>query len=1176
MLNMRTLWIVAVAEMRSCCRLARTWAFVGAMLVFCTFWFVAAWDYADWISTFLELGSFLFEDQVTAQYKILTFMNGFVSIFSIGIILLAFDIRVRDIRDRFSEVVDSLNASNVEITFGRIAGILLLVLVLCLVVLLLITGGNEIVSVLSKTRFRLGIQPVAVMSLITWHVVPSLIFFSALVTCLVVLVRVQFLIAVIALAVLLLLYWIDTQIPMRFQESLTLFPGNTLVTSDLAPVFVTPAIIGNTFVVLFVSIALLLFTASTLTRSKTGRILNAVSGGSAIGIACILLFVMISVVLSTDNLKEKWVNEHRRHSPVSFPDIQELTGEVELLPGRKIVLDLVLTVQPSSEPSADSVVFSLNPGYKNLKIYIDGQQTSNFSFEAGILELPSVLLPEFSHEIRVQAVGKPDDRFAYLDQARDFQTLPDIRVRQLGLQNSIFHKNFIALMPSVAWYPISGTMADRDILESRPRDLFTTDLTVTVPRTWQVATVGKRTVIEQQQRNHFQFRSGAPVPELALVASEFDQRVTSIENVEFEVLFNKSHLQNFETLAPFKDRLQEWVAEKIKNARAASLVYPYEVFYVVEVPSNLRVYGGGWRMDSVLQPPGMMLVRESSFPKARFDNVIARRRGNQRRSEEEQNERVFTELLRYFGNDMHGGNPFAAFDRNFVSHQVSATQKGATALQYLIEQLSNQLITQLESLSSLSIKSVQEFGEELPYSNIGRARDWLSMENVGTTNKRWQIAGIPSTWEAMDQHALVDLDFTGNPILSYRVLLTKGHAIAKSMIAYYGEDRIGKFLDRLLTQYRGQSFNAADFLNVASEVGLDFNQWVLSVLEDTILPGFLVEPGTVSKLDAPDFDGTEYQTTFIVYNAEPTPGLVHVLWTTTSNRYIYWLDEEISRSDPIFIAGHHAKRFAVRSATPLTGVWIDPFLAYNRDALEVQIPEYYKHTDVKSPALPFVADVEWRPSESEGIVIDDLDPNFSIVRRDRNTGNFVQTQTRGPAKFSDTSTVYIEGLPVGPDFLSLNLWHREFDPSAFGSYLRTHVIIAGGDQKTAARFTTSLPHDGLWNLEYYVPRPTFGPRKASIETFSGYEWYDTRPADPSTHEEHYSLTIRDGDSKWDEEFDIANANIGWNDVGEFKLSSTEVDVLVSNWAGHEEVMVFADAIRWTPVSDIAEKGESSQ
>ena len=312
---------------------------------------------------------------------------------------------------------------------------------------------------------------------------------------------------------------------------------------------------------------------------------------------------------------------------------------------------------------------------------------------------------------------------------------------------------------------------------------------------------------------------------------------------------------------------------------------------------------------------------------------------------------------------------------------------------------------------------------------------------------------------------------------------------------------------------------------------------------------------------------------FVVYNAEPTPGLVRVLWTTTSDRNIFWLEDDISRSDSVLIAGHQAKRFTVRSESPLTGVWVNPFLAYNRDAIEVELPKSDEYTDVRSPEFPFVADVEWHPPETDALVVNDLDPNFSIVELDRNQGNF--DHFRNLFKSSGINTVYIGGLPVGPDFVSLNKWHREFDPSAFGSYLRTFAIIAGGDQKTAARFTVSLPNAGPWNLEYYVPRRAFGPDSIAIETFVGLDWYSTRPADTNAPEEHYTLTIRDGDTEWDEEFNIANANIGWNDVREFELSSTEVEVLVSAWAGHKEVKVFADAIRWTPQFETSENEESS-
>ncbi len=125
MLNIRTLWILAAAEMRSCCRLVRTWLFIAASVLFCTLWFEIV------------------------PGTTLAYMNGIVLIFPIGLILLAFDIRVRGIHNRFSDVVDSLHASDVEIIFGRIAGILLLVMILCFILLL-----TAIVSILSGTFFR--------------------------------------------------------------------------------------------------------------------------------------------------------------------------------------------------------------------------------------------------------------------------------------------------------------------------------------------------------------------------------------------------------------------------------------------------------------------------------------------------------------------------------------------------------------------------------------------------------------------------------------------------------------------------------------------------------------------------------------------------------------------------------------------------------------------------------------------------------------------------------------------------------------------------------------------------------------------------------------------------------------------------------------------------------------
>lgn len=1103
------------------------------------------------------------DDEMTAGYTISTMMNAFVAVVSIGMIFLSFDIRARNIRNRISEVVDSLPASNIEILLGRLVGVFIVLLIPSLIFLVLVTV-YEIVAELVGTRFQLGLRPISVLSLITWNLIPNLIFFSALVACLVSLVRFRLLVAIIALGVLYGFNWIESYIPVRFQESLSQFGGSALVPSDLAPVFVTPAIIGNKCAILFVSFALILFAASMYPRTDQRRKTTTTCGVAASAFAIFTLLGLISAVLGMENQKEDWLREHRSLSPTAFPDVQHLRGIADLHPGRKININVTLTVQTPTMNTTDSVIFSLNPGYKIEQLSIDGEKISDYSFNAGILKIPTDRLPDVSHDIRVQATGKPDDRFAYLDQARDFRRFPKRSARQLGLKNSIFHRDYVALMPGAVWYPISGSAVDRDVPELQRRDLFTTDLEVSLPRNWQIATVGKREVKESQKRDTYKFASKAPVPEIALLASDFDRRTTTIEGVEFEVLFSKKHLQNLDTLSPFTDLIDQWVAERIKNVHASSLSYPYKVFYVVEVPSNLRIYGGGWRMDTVLQPPGLMLVRESNFPTEQFEHVVARERSYEWYSKAEQDERVIRVFYEYFRDDSQGGSPFVGFARNFVSHQVSATGRGATVLQYLLDQLSNQLTTKTDSFSVISLA---EFYKSVPYVGYGETPD--VDPNSRSYRIRSNVATLPSTWEVMNRTPLFDLDFSSNPIPSYRTLLAKGHALARSMIDYYGSDKIGKFLEQLVRNYQAQSFTREEFVDAAAEVGLDFDEWVRPWLEDTALPGYLTTTPSVLRLEDQEEDRTNYQTNFVLHNAEPTSGLVRVFWEDREEdeHNARWPRGEYFNSGPLFLPGHQSKRIAISSEYPLGGIWIEPYLAHNRTVFEVLIPPAAEKIVPEIPVLPVATDIEWQPPKSDVVVVDDLDPNFSIVKR-----------TVGAQSFSVFDTVlhsskiereYDQGLFVSPA-PRFGVWTRMYSASGYGLYRRTFAPIVQGDQTSAARFAANLPYNGRWNLEIFIPKNAFSSvYYGGWSEFLGVVFDDnrfvSRNANPHAPDEHYRLVIKESNSDRDEKFDVANANEGWNEVGTFELSSTDVEVFLSAWAGHEEITVYADAIRWTPI-----------
>ena len=76
---------------------------------------------------------------------------------------------------------------------------------------------------------------------------------------------------------------------------------------------------------------------------------------------------------------------------------------------------------------------------------------------------------------------------------------------------------------------------------------------------------------------------------------------------------------NFEMFDDAGEEIRDWLTERLDEAAGSGLAYPYDGLTLVEVPNALRGYAGGWRMDTTFAQPAMILVRESSFPTARFD-----------------------------------------------------------------------------------------------------------------------------------------------------------------------------------------------------------------------------------------------------------------------------------------------------------------------------------------------------------------------------------------------------------------------------------------------------------------------------------------------------------------------------------------------------------------------------
>ncbi|MYF38750.1 MAG: hypothetical protein F4219_08325 [Gammaproteobacteria bacterium] len=1138
-MNLRTTWALASAEMRSCRRLARTWVFIVVALLLSAL--VYFFDVGGAVQGYWpESPSGWSHMTLAPQYTVSNLVLFFGSIFVIGITFLSFDIRARDVQTKIHEVIDSTPANNLEIIVGRQAGILLLLLVPILFFLVAFTC-YEVLAHYLELSLRYGLLTVASAWGEIFSAMIFLLLFGSVVACLAVLLRNRLLVALISLGLLCGLVTLSEQPFFQLQE--------VLIHSDIvsAPFNTTGLVIQ--LALLLLSVAFITFASSLLPRTQPNRQLLNVAGGICF-VAAILSIT--GVKLSSDqpnSLRNEWIAAHNSQTIEAFPDIQHLQGVIDLWPNDTVKFDLTLTVRPPASNPTDSVVFSLNPDYQIQSVYIDDHEVEeeDYTFELGLLKISASKWTADLHQLRITAHGKPNEHFAFLDQARNLSETPSVWLARFGTKNYIFHSNFVALMPSVKWYPTSGTAMHEDLLDSRPRDVFTTDLTVSVPKDWTVAMVGSRELINNGERYVYRFQSHAPVPELALIGSMFDQRGKTIEGIGFELLFSKKHTKNLDVLAPHVSEFEEWVADHVRSARDLSLAYPYESFYVVEVPSTLRIYGGGWRMDTVLHPPGMMLVRETTFPTERFELVVDEQDSYANISDNI----VRTWVLAYFRDDLQGGSPNAGISRNFVNHQSSPSGRGSTAINYLLEQLSTQLIMNEESIF---VPSLWEYRVQPPQADRS---DFLYSTGRVSTRKRLILLRTPSTWEYIESTPLFELDFQSRPIPAFRALLTKSYALAEHMIEYYGTEKVAFFLQQLISTYKGRNYTLEDFVRVAADSEIDLNDWVLDWLERTALPGFIVADIKVAKLKSNE--DSPYQTTFVVHNAEPVGGFVQVRWNRIRGG---------NSSDPIFLHGHESVEIAIQTHEPLREIWIQPNFSRNRDIFPVVLPIYDGETISDDPAKPLVSKVEWLPPDSEPIVVDDLDPGFTIVgHTQKKRDNFkIPGFEFGMAVEESVD----QGLPVRGISI-IGEWERKIDPYtfSFGRYRHTLALIAKGTKKSYAKFAAELPHSGSWQLEYFVPGrvnqgPTYDFLRGSGSILQSSVLNQPR-ANPDNPDEQYSMQVTDGQSTWNEKFDIANASFGWNKVNVFELSSDKVDVLVSDFAGRADVIVYADAIRWTPI-----------
>ena len=1156
---------LARAEVRSVRRLMRYWMFSGLAVVSA----VAVYLYFAVLHGLFS-GFSATVGAIGPRNLVGVVGGGMVTIFTVGLIFLAFDVRARDERERMAEVLDSRPMSNPELLVGRSLALVLMAWAPVLVVAILLqTFGTVALSL----DWFVG-EPVEPYSLTGFALTTLTVcaLWCTVVMLLAVLLRNRLLVALAALVLLGLQVWGTGNMPVYLVQVLDLsgFGGGG---SDLVPTLMTADGVLRLVSLGILAAGVVALSAAWHPRPDGGsRSLRVALGVGLVALASVAIGNHARQVVAAMDVRAGWRAAHQAHRDDPRSDLQSVTGVVRIAPGRHVELTLDLWVQAPPDRSLDTLMFTFNPGLTVERVGVGGTEAV-WTHTTGLLEVTPAhpLAPGAETAVELVASGRPNTGFGYLDAGWDVASgsIANAQIGLLGASAGIFSSRYVALMPGLGWLPHPGSDVPAGDPRTHPADFFEVELEVEVPADWLVAGPGRRETLEGGgDTARFRFDPGAPVPHVGLLASRFERRAVEVAGVELEVLVHPTHDRNLRFFADAADAIAARAEEILTDAERLGLPYPYGGLTVVESPYTLRGYGGGWRMDTTQTMPGILLLRENSFPTSRFEFAL---RDPDRFAELEGGfaGAKVAALERYFENDVSGGNLFLGGSRNFLLFQTSARGEGALAIDFVLDQLASRLLTGRRGyFSAFVFQNVGPVSAETVPAMVTGDMDSLAEAVLTIASDR------PSVWDRALASSLADLEPTEDAELTLNVLALKTDAIARSILDGLGREKTAALLAELRARFAGGHFDAADLAQVASELDADLEPLIGDWLHEATLPGFVTSPVVVKRLTDDTQGLPRYQTRVHVRNGESTPGLLRLRYTagedtnTTSTRW----DE----TEPVRVAGHETVELGLVGSTAPRELWLQPYLSLNRQDVQLTLPRVDSTT--QAPDAPFLGHrpSTWRPAETTDILVDDLDPGFTVEADAEQSGLRL---AGGISGFFAPPTDMDQGLPEPGPLGSPQQWSRQEVASSWGRYRHTLALVGQGTGHRRAIFTATLPQPGLWRLAYHLPVPDSRTQESAsspegVRVIAGRQQTAdgtqinigvSVPSGLDGAFGTYDVTLVAGHETRKLELDGAAAEAGWNALGEFELPEGAAKVVVSDLSSGR--IVVADAIRWQPVSE---------
>ncbi|MXW54255.1 MAG: hypothetical protein F4X44_12350 [Gammaproteobacteria bacterium] len=1137
---------VARLEIAATRRLARFWTIataislvsLGAYATACIFLVYIAPSYVPFVTA-------------TPKYLVSNIDPSMFLLLHLALLFLTFDTSQRHDRSRILEVLDAKPVSNLESLTGRLVGMSTL--------LWLVVGANILaLHVFGLVASALGwhfaepIQTHSLFNLLVVDIPATLICWCALVICVGSVFKQRVLVLAISALAMFVYYLIVLRSPFSLLPVLSSLSNHTLYISDIVPELTS----FTTLLVRIVGVvgAVLLVLLTTL-------VFNRFDGSSrqfTFSLASILL--VVTVALATFAIADtthkqgqvaKWREFHDSYVWDGGIDVTKISGKVNIDPGKNLRIDLNLSFSVDPNP-IQKLVFTFNPGMSIQELAIN-EDSVEFNFKNGLLEvLPSnPLETQSTHTMLIRADGIPNPRFAYFNSALDYQADPAIGARTVklfGTDGSIFRREYVGLLPGVHWYPIPGPVQRNLSSGSATDDFFEVDLTVDLERQdWDLIASG---AVPEFENGTHRVETQRPVSQIGLLASNFKEVSLDVDDIKFSIALHKRHARNLVLAENLDAAITGNIRYILNPLSEQGIRYPSDFLSMVEVPSRLRLVGGGWRMDVANTLPGVVLLKEHGYPTAPIRHAL-------RAYEKMVEEYGYTDeqirsgqvntVWRVFQDAVGTDSPWSSFPHHFWTQATSASGPYAATLNQVALSVLAQLTYTWDFFSIYATLYIDDMVVLNPITGYFAADPFGHVDGYRSPLLRLGekeaplVGNRPSVWEHAEAHSLADLPSPHGSQKDIALLLFKCKEIAAGLEAVNGRAKILNWLSDVRSSYAGTTFTYDDLLELAEKHDLVVDPFLTDWITSKELPGYVYSSGSQMQIADDERGNSQFQSTVEVRNVRPIAGYVQFLY---SDRTAF------EHSPGVIMDAESSKRINLVTSKPLDSVSLLMGLSLNRSSDVVSFSPKSESEPLDVNPDPFVQESDWTPA-SAGIVVDDLDPGFDVVQKNPRMKRSNMPLYLG-GLFEPRLTVELDqGLPSYELYRErsfVDTWHRVEYYQAFGVLRKTYIFAVNRSGVPRVRFATDIPSTGRWLLEYHIPY--------SLAT-----------------SQRYDMTLSNGNESLD--FSIAENSLrsGWNSIQKFELveGSVDIDLVGSS----TPATLYADAIKWTKVSE-AKRVEDSR